>query len=109
MTFNILICFAAALICGVQAAFVFFEGKAFFCKRCFRLGDVGLCRGEYIERAELGASSQTEVKEWHGIWVMLTAFIAPSWAAFRSSVSEGKTKGNNQKMAMVYIASSVIR
>ena len=75
MTFNFILSFAAALLCGGLAVFVFFKGRRSFTHQVFAVGMITFAAEAVLNGLSFWVLLPSEIVEWQRLRHIATAFI----------------------------------
>jgi len=92
MTFNIILSYAAALICGGLAAFVFFKERRSFTHQVFAVGMIAFAAEALLNGITFRASMPWDVEAWQRLRLMATAFLPACWLLFSLSFGRASYK-----------------
>jgi putative PEP-CTERM system histidine kinase len=92
MTFNLILSYAAALICVGLAAFVFFKERRSFTHQLFAAGMAAFAIESLLNGLSFRVSLPSEVEQWQRLRLIATAFIPVGWLLFSFSFGRASCK-----------------
>ena len=92
MTFNVILCFAAALICGGLAVFVFLKGRQSFTHQVFAVGMITFAAEAVLNGLSFWVSLPAEIAYWQRLKFIATAFVPVGWLLFSLSFGRASCK-----------------
>jgi putative PEP-CTERM system histidine kinase len=92
MTFNLIFSFAAALLCGGLAVFVFFKARRSFVHQVFAVGMIALAAEAVLNGLSFLVSLPSEIVDWQLLRHIATAFVPVGWLLFSLSFGRASYK-----------------
>jgi putative PEP-CTERM system histidine kinase len=92
MTFNLILSYAAALICGGLAVFVFFKERRSFTHQMFAVGMIALAVEAAFNGLTWRVSMPWDVAAWQRLRLIATAFLPACWLLFSLSFGRASYK-----------------
>jgi putative PEP-CTERM system histidine kinase len=92
MTFNVILSYAAALICGGLAVFVFFKERRSFTHQMFAVGMIALAVEAVFNGLTFRVSMPWDVAAWQRLRLIATAFLPGCWLLFSLSFGRASYK-----------------
>ena len=92
MIFSLILSYAAALICGGLAVFVFFKERRSFTHQMFAVGMIALAVEAAFNGLTFRVSKPWDVAAWQRLRLMATAFLPACWLIFSLSFGRASYK-----------------
>ncbi len=92
MTFNVILSYVAALLCGGLAVFVFFKERRSFTHQLFAIGMISFAAEALFNGLSFGTSSPSEIAYWQRLRLIATAIGPVGWLLFSLSFGRGSYK-----------------
>jgi len=92
MTFNLILSYAAALICAGLAVFVFLKGKQSFTHQVFAVGMITFAAEAVLNGLSFWVSLPAEIAYWQRLKFIAAAFLPVGWLLFSLSFGRASFK-----------------